>query len=385
VLIFTLFRTSKILKYLSNFELSTEQIYACILAGFFITLHWISCLFYTIGILQVEGNLVTRKFPWIIENDLCPTQVGTAEASMSPFTSNSAAIFSKHGMLYDPDDDWFTGLRGVNSTFLCSGVPKSVSDRYLTSLYWSVVTMATVGYGDFTASTNIEYAFIIGIAVIGTLLSAAVMGFISSQIAFDSANTKNADVGLLSIRGKLLASCLDSTFKEKCLENVHSMMEYMIPEQLHVLNVFPNFFHETLLHSLFLPYINTRAIFAPLDVLTKETMCLKCKTYLCSPDEIILSTGSTDCSLYVLMHGEVQILGEVQDGTDDVLYEHLRTDGDVTYAYFGEQVACCCSHIAYTHFISRNTQFRQRCWEHGARIKLWRPAAVLFCASVEWN
>ena len=311
-------------------------------------------MFYTIGILQIEGNSVTRKFPWIIDHDLCPTQIGTVEASTSPFTSNSAAIYSKLGMLYDPADDWFSGLRGVNSTFLCSGVPKSTSDRYLTSLYWSVVTMATVGYGDFTASTNIEYGFIIGIAVTGTLLSAAVMGFISSQIAFESANTKNADVGLLTIRGKLLASSLDEKFKEKCLENVHSMMEYMIPEQLHALTVFPNFFHETLLQSLFLPYLNKRAIFAPLDMLAKETICLKCKTFLCSPEEIILSTGSTDSSLYVLMHGEVQILGEVQDGAD-VLYDDLRTDGDVTNAYFGEQVACSCNHIAHACYVTRNS------------------------------
>jgi hypothetical protein len=334
----SLCRTSKILKYFSNFELSTEQIYACIFLGYFIILHWISCMFYTLGVLQTAGNSVTRKFPWIIEKNLCPTQIGAADESRSPFTSNSRILYAQRGIPYIAEDDWFSGLRGVNSTNLCRDAPKSTSVRYLTSLYWSVVTMATVGYGDVTASTNIECAFITVIAVLGTLLAAGVMGFISSQIAFESVHAINTDVGLLAMRKNLLASSLDATSKRELLENVNCMMEYTIPEQLHVLNAFPLFYYEKLVQSLFLPHINKCAIFASMQLQAKESMCLFCKTYLCVDGQTILSQGCLDDSIYILMHGEVQLSGKIADVSAEVMYALLSSHVDPASAYFGEQV-----------------------------------------------
>ncbi len=287
--------------------------------------------------LQTDGNLVTRKFPWIIEKNMCPTQIGTADESLSPFTSNSASVYAKRGLVYVAEDDWFSGLRGVNSTKLCREAPKSTLVRYLTSLYWSVVTMATVGYGDVTASTNIEYAFVTVIAVLGTLMAAGVMGFISSQIAFESANATSTDVSLMAMRKKLLASHLDAESKRELLENVQSMMQYTISEQMQVLTAFPEFYYEKLVQSLFVPHLNKCAIFAQLPLQAKEIICLSCKTYLCTAGQTILSQGCCDTSLYIIMHGAVQLSGVVPDGGAEITYAVLGSH-DPALAYFGEQV-----------------------------------------------
>lgn len=297
-------------------------------------------MYYTLGVLQTEGNLVTRKFPWIIEKNMCPTQIGAADEHMSPFTSSSGVLFIKRGLPYNAEDDWFSGLRGVNSTTLCRDVPKSISVRYLTSLYWSVVTMATVGYGDVTASTNIECAFITVIAVVGTLLAAGVMGFISSQIAFESVHSVSTDVNLIATRKKLVASHLNAASKREYLENLNSMMEYTIPD-LSVLNSFPQFYYEKLIQSLFLPHLNRCAIFGPLPVQAMEILCLFCKTYLCVAGQTILSQGCHDKCMYILMHGEVQLSGVRSDGSNEIAYAQLSSHDDPASAYFGEQVITC--------------------------------------------
>ena len=63
--------------------------------------------------------------------------------------------------------------------------------QYLYSLYWSVITMTTVGYGDITPGTNIEYIFAIITALIGASLYAFVIGNIASILSnLDAAKTK---------------------------------------------------------------------------------------------------------------------------------------------------------------------------------------------------
>ena len=48
----------------------------------------------------------------------------------------------------------------------------SVSEKYVTSLYWSITTMATVGYGDMRAENTLERLFNSLIMLIGAGLYA---------------------------------------------------------------------------------------------------------------------------------------------------------------------------------------------------------------------
>jgi voltage-gated potassium channel len=51
--------------------------------------------------------------------------------------------------------------------------------QYVRSLYWTVVTMTTVGYGDITPGRNIEYV----VAIIVVLLGASVYAFVIANVA----------------------------------------------------------------------------------------------------------------------------------------------------------------------------------------------------------
>jgi hypothetical protein len=60
--------------------------------------------------------------------------------------------------------------------------------QYVRSLYWAIVTMTTVGYGDITPNRNIEYVFTMLVMLLGASMYAFIIGNIASLFSsIDSA------------------------------------------------------------------------------------------------------------------------------------------------------------------------------------------------------
>ena len=54
---------------------------------------------------------------------------------------------------------------------------------YLTSFYFTVTTITTVGYGDYSGSTNIEMTFCILIMIVGVLAFSFASGSLASILS----------------------------------------------------------------------------------------------------------------------------------------------------------------------------------------------------------
>jgi hypothetical protein len=50
---------------------------------------------------------------------------------------------------------------------------------YITSIYWVMSTLTTVGYGDQKGYTPLEYGFTMGVEFVGILVFSIMMGFIN--------------------------------------------------------------------------------------------------------------------------------------------------------------------------------------------------------------
>ena len=54
--------------------------------------------------------------------------------------------------------------------------------KYINSLYWTVTSLTTIGYGDLKGFTQIEYGFTMFVEFISVAFVSYVMGAISSQL-----------------------------------------------------------------------------------------------------------------------------------------------------------------------------------------------------------
>jgi hypothetical protein len=52
-------------------------------------------------------------------------------------------------------------------------------DRYITSIYWVITTLTTVGYGDIKGYTTEEYLYTMGVEFIGIGFFSFIMGSIN--------------------------------------------------------------------------------------------------------------------------------------------------------------------------------------------------------------
>lgn len=55
-------------------------------------------------------------------------------------------------------------------------------DLYISSIYWSITTLSTVGYGDFKGFTTTEYLYTMGVEFIGIGFFAFIMGSLNRII-----------------------------------------------------------------------------------------------------------------------------------------------------------------------------------------------------------
>lgn len=65
------------------------------------------------------------------------------------------------------------------------------SDKYLTSIYWTVTTITTVGYGDVSISTNLERVFCIALMVLGVVAFGLLSGSLTNILSnYDVTNAQ---------------------------------------------------------------------------------------------------------------------------------------------------------------------------------------------------
>lgn len=89
-------------------------------------------------------------------------------------------------------------------------VQEATGSRYATSMYWALMTISTVGYGDYTAETNLEKIWCMVTMLVGSLVFAGITGILSARMmatkgAVQHFNTQMDQVQRFAVNSPVLA------------------------------------------------------------------------------------------------------------------------------------------------------------------------------------
>uniref|UniRef100_A0A7S3GKG5 Cyclic nucleotide-binding domain-containing protein n=1 Tax=Palpitomonas bilix TaxID=652834 RepID=A0A7S3GKG5_9EUKA len=183
--------------------------------------------------------------------------------------------------------------------------------QYIASLYWAVMTVTTIGYGDITPETTTERVFAIVAMILGGGIFAYVLGTLSSLI-------QGLDGGNVAFR--------------KTMDDLNLYMNYRkLPKDLrqrvrqfyHHCRMRPEFMKEAEMLAGMSKQLRTQVlvhcygkviqnvpVFADSDDNFIADVALRLHQQTFGPAEFIVKSGEKPSSLYIIQSGTVQLLGQ---------------------------------------------------------------------------
>ena len=212
-------------------------------------------------------------------------------------------------------------LRGVSADL-------GQATNYLRALYWSITTLATVGYGDITPSTNAEMLY----AILVMILGVGVYGYVIGNVAALLANIDPARVHHRELVDRVSAFMRYRGVPAGLQRRILDYYEYLWEKRLG--------YDESAAISGLPPTLRTEvSLFLNRDILQKvplfrgasddfiKAIALEMRPIIFMPGDYVIRAGEPGEEMYFISRGTVEVVS--QDG--EMVYATLTTGG-----FFGE-------------------------------------------------
>ena len=192
-----------------------------------------------------------------------------------------------------------------------AGTPAS---QYIRSLYWTVTTMTTVGYGDITPNRSVEYVLAIMIMLSGASIYAFIIGGLASLLSNLQAAKTNHWEQMESVEQYLRSRQVPAHLGTR----VHNYYEYLWAsrkglDEGSLLEDLPDSLRLEIMLHLAGDVLERVPLFRHCSPFLRNTLLAALRTTTYGPGTYLAREGEAGKSLFFINRGQVEILSGEQE------------------------------------------------------------------------
>ncbi|XP_062256370.1 potassium voltage-gated channel subfamily H member 1a isoform X1 [Platichthys flesus] len=304
-----LLRLGRVARKLDHYIEYGAAVLVLLVCVFGLAAHWLACIWYSIGdyeIIDEETNIV-REDSWLYI---------LAESAGSPYRYNASGSGKWEG---GPNKD----------------------SVYITSLYFTMTSLTSIGFGNIAPTTDGEKIFAVAMMMIGSLLYATIFGNVTTIFQQMYANTNRYHEMINSVRDFLKLYQVPKGLSERVMDYIAStwsMSRGIDTEK--VLQICPKDMRADICVHLNRKVFKEHPAFRLASDGCLRALAMEFQTIHCAPGDLIYHGGESVDSLCFVVSGSLEV---IQD--DEVVA--ILGKGDVFGDVFWKEVtlAQACANV----------------------------------------
>lgn len=197
-------------------------------------------------------------------------------------------------------------------------IDADIGTQYLRSLYWAVVTVTTVGYGDITPGRNVEYALSIFVMVLGASMYAFVIGNIASIVRNRDAQRSSYFARMEALDDYLLARGVPGALSQHVRQYYEYLWDrYRGRREDELLADLPDPMRLRVLRELLGELLQDVPLFQRCSGALQDALVLSLRPQVIGPDVEVVRRGELPQEVYFVGRGELELVtdeGPVEGG-----------------------------------------------------------------------
>ncbi|KAK1374275.1 Potassium channel [Heracleum sosnowskyi] len=216
--------------------------------------------------------------------------------------------------------------------------------RYISSMYWSITTMTTVGYGDLHAVNTAEMVFIIVYMLINLGLTAYIIGNMTNLVVEGTSRTMEFRNSIEAASNFVSRNHLPVRLREQILAYMCLRFKAESLNQQQLIEQLPKTIIKSIGQHLFIPTVQRVYLFQNVSRETLLLLAVDMKAEYIPPREDVILQNEAPDDVYIIVSGEVELIDHSEMDQKEKIVGILQP-GDM----FGEIGALCCRPQAVTY------------------------------------
>ncbi|KAL4505465.1 hypothetical protein ABPG72_002527 [Tetrahymena utriculariae] len=203
----------------------------------------------------------------------------------------------------------------------------SLWDLYFISLYYMIITICTIGYGDIYPHQLNEKLYIAFVAVLATNVTAYAFSQISEIVKFESSKNQKFNNFMTDINNQMKTIGLGMSLQVKVrkhFEFEYYQNEYKQPISESIVDKLPNSLKNEVLLDIYQEKINSIKMFKEFSSDCLKNILLSFKQKQLYPDEILVNQQENSENLYFLISGNLEINFQIRETKLGKIYEKSK-------------------------------------------------------------